>query len=726
MIHSLAFLALVVVASAVFAVSVTRLYRIMALGRVNDLRPLDHLGDRILSVLIYFFGQKKVGERMSYQQPAGATSKHHYFIFYGFIIITIGTVEFLIQGLLYGLVPDFSFRLFLGPLYPVLAWSIDIFNALVLVMIAYAYFRRIVIRPRLIPLSGDAGFILAQIALLMISHFGFHGFHAAAEGQAATSYGPISDALGAAFAGNTSAHTLSEVFRYTHAVVLLFFLNYLPYSKHIHILGSLPNIYFRELGQKGVMPKLNLDDEGDWGVGKVEQFSWKSLMDQYACTECARCSNFCPAYNTEKPLSPMHLIHDIKFEMADRGPLLLQLGALRKQAGVTATDKSEAEQQLEKAPAALKAQLEDVQKKLDELPPLVGGRIKDETLWACTTCGACQEVCPVFINHPLKIQQMKTHLVLAESRMPTELTRTFQNLERNGNPWGINREQRMEWAEGLSVPVPTVEDNPEFEYLLFVGCAAAFDDRIKKSMRALVEVLHTANVSFAVMGKQEGCSGDPARRAGNEFVFQEQAQANVEAMNEAKVKRIVTSCPHCFHTLKNEYPQFGGNYEVLHHSQLLAHLIESKKLLIDQKMDQKVTFHDSCYLGRWNGIYDAPRTILSATASGELKELGRAKQHGFCCGAGGGRMWQEEKGPRVNRNRTEEILQSGAEVAAVACPFCTIMITDGVKDAGAEEKVQVLDVAEVVRKSLKNIKAKKEAAAAPESAGEGAAPSSSN
>ncbi|HNF98055.1 MAG TPA: (Fe-S)-binding protein, partial [Pseudomonadota bacterium] len=237
--------------------------------------------------------------------------------------------------------------------------------------------------------------------------------------------------------------------------------------------------------------------------------------------------------------------------------------------------------------------------------------------------------------------------------------------------------------------------------------AAAFDDRIKKSMRALVEVLHAAGTSFAVLGKSEGCSGDPARRAGNEFVFQEQAQANVDAFNEAKVKRIVTSCPHCFHTLKNEYPQFGGNYEVLHHSELLAHLLSSGKLQPDTKMNQKVTFHDSCYLGRWNGVYDAPRTVIDAVATGVI-ELGRKKERGFCCGAGGGRMWQEEKGPRVNRNRTEEVLQSGAEVAAVACPFCTIMITDGVKDAQAEEKVQVLDIAEVVRKTLK-VKAEKKA-----------------
>lgn len=706
MVSSLLFAALLLVASAVFMRSALRLYRIMARGKDNDLKLTDRIGSRIASVLIYFFGQKKVGEPMSYATPAGATSKHHLFIFYGFLIITVGTVEFMIQGLLWDVVPGFSFRMIMGPLYPVLAWSIDIFNGLVLCMILYAYFRRVVVKPRLIPLSGDAAFILAQIGLLMISHFGFHGFHYASAASP-ESYGPLSDAIGKAMVGTGGAHVISEVSRWVHAGILLFFLNYLPYSKHIHILGSMPNIYFRKLDQKGVMPKINLDDESEWGVGKIEQFSHKSLLDQYACTECARCSNYCPAYNTEKPLSPMHLIHDLKDEMKARGDLSMQIDALKKQAGVTATDKSEADAQLEKAPEPLKKQISDLLAKLEEMPPLVGGRIKDETLWSCTTCGACQEVCPVFIDHPLKIQQMKTHLVLTEGRIPTELQRTFQNLERNGNPWGINEDERMGWAEDLDVPVPTVSEKPDFEYLLFVGCAAAYDDRIKKSMRALVEVLHAAGTSFAVLGKKEGCSGDPARRAGNEFLFQEQAQANVDALNEASVKRIVTSCPHCFHTLKNEYPQFGGKYEVIHHSELLAHLLSTGKLQAETKMNQKVTFHDSCYLGRWNGIYDAPRTVLEAVSSGELVELGRKKERGFCCGAGGGRMWQEEKGPRVNRNRTEEVLATGAEVAAVACPFCTIMITDGVKDAQAEEKVQVLDIAEVVRKSLKNMAAKK-------------------
>lgn len=720
MIKPLVFAALCAIAFAIFGRTVLRLYRIMARGRTNDLRPFDRVGQRIMSVLVYFFAQKKVAERMAYDRPAAATSYHHLLIFWGFLVVTITTIEFIVNGVL----PAFSLRL-LGPVGTFIYYSVDLFTGIIVLMLCYALFRRVIVRPRLIPMSLDAGLILLQIGLLMITYFFMHAGEVAQAyalkgtlnglglpaDQLGLHFGPITDSLGSVLYGSFSAETLNlitEVSYWLHLGVFLFFLNYLPFSKHIHILGALPNIYFRELGQKGIMPKLNLEDETDWGVGKIEQFSWKSLMDQYACTECARCSNFCPAFNTDKPLSPMHLIHDLKDEMIARYAALESKNSSDPaKEGAAAGAGSEAG-----ADAAA-----EVRGPATDLPPLVGGRIKDETLWACTTCGACQEVCPVFINHPLKIQQMKTHLVLTEARMPVELQRTFTNLERNGNPWGVAAEERMAWAEQLpeGVKVPTVEDSPNPEYLLFVGCAAAFDDRIKKSMRALVEVLHAAKVSFAVLGRSEGCSGDPARRAGHEYLFQEQAKQNVEAMNTAGIKKVVTSCPHCFHTIKNEYPQFGGTYEVVHHSELLERLIAEKKLELDQKLNQKVTFHDSCYLGRWNSVYEAPRAVLNAVSQGDIVELPRRKQHGFCCGAGGGRMWQEEHGPRVNRNRTKEILETGAEVAAVACPFCTIMITDGVKDAGAEEKVQVLDVAEVVRKSLKNIAAKKAATETPAS-----------
>jgi Fe-S oxidoreductase len=667
--------ALVLVAGlATLGWTVARLVRFMMQGKKNDL-SLEPLEERMLSVLVYWLGQRKVAQKPMDRAKRGFTSKHHLIIFWGFLIVTIGTVEVWVNGL-----SGFDFSFLPAVVYQPMVWAVDLFNLLVLFAIGFAAFRRLVVKPRLIPMSLDAGIILSAIAGLMVTHFLFHGFEMAAAGKT-LGYKPVSSVFATWFAGMApgTAQLLGEVFWWSHVVLGLGFINYVPYSKHIHILGSLPNIFFRKLEQKGVMPKLDLEDESDWGVGKIEQFSWKSLMDQYACTECARCSNFCPAFNTDKPLSPMQLIHDLRDEMIDRGEA--------KKAG----------------------------KNPDELPPLVGGRIKDETLWACTTCGACQEVCPVFIDHPLKILQMRTHLVLTESRMPPELARTFSNLEKNSNPWGIAAEKRMEWAEGVPGGVPTFDENPGAEYLLFVGCAGAFDDRIKRSMRALVEVLHHARVSFAVLGHAEGCSGDPARRAGNEYLFQMQAEANVSAINETKVRKVIASCPHCFHTIKNEYPQFGGEYEVIHHSQLIAHLIEAGRLRPEQEIEVKsFTYHDSCYLGRWNGVYDAPRKILDAVTlsgcRGEVVEMSRSRQHGFCCGGGGGRMWMEEEAPRVNNDRAKEIIATGAEAVAVACPFCTIMVSDGLKAFNAEEKVQVLDVAEVIAKSLKRVKKGKAAA----------------
>ncbi len=674
------FTPLLVAALAIFGVTVTRLTKLLLRGRPEN--RFDRWPERLLSVAIYFLGQAKVGEPPSYDAARrGVTSRHHLWIFWGFLLITIGTVELWANGI----VPAFNLSFVGDTPYAVLKVLIDWMNLIVLVMIVYGFVRRIFLKPRLIPMNLDAGLILGMIGLLMVSHFVYHGFRfAASELDPWATRWSISGWLGEKLGhGGEGYAVVSEIGWWVHVITLLVFLNYIPYSKHIHLLGALPNILFRNLDARIVGWKRNLEDENDYGVGRIEQFTWKQLLDGYACTECARCSNFCPAYNTDKPLSPMHLIHDMKHEMIERGDIELKIQKIQKETN-----------------GAGGAQVEALQKQLEELPPLVGGRIKDETLWACTTCGACQEVCPVFIEHPRAIVDMRTYLVLSESRMPVELQRTFTNLERNSNPWGIGADQRMAWAAGLEVP--TVAENPGAEYLLFVGCAGAFDDRIKKSMRALVQLLRAAKVSYAVLGEEEQCSGDPARRGGNEYLFQMQAQANVDAMNAAKVTKVIASCPHCFHTIKNEYPSFGGKYEVIHHSQLLAHLLQAGKLTPTNPVAANFTYHDSCYLGRWNGEYDAPRQVLEAVpGSGGLIELGRKKQHGFCCGGGGGRMWMEEKiGTRVNRNRTDEILATGAKIAAVACPYCTIMITDGVKDAGAEEKIEVLDIAEVLVRTL--------------------------
>jgi Fe-S oxidoreductase len=682
----LIFAALMVLAFGLFIWTAQRYIRVMLRGGA-DLRPrFDQLGKRLAMILIYFFGQKKVAER---QVPPSPPSYHHLFIFWGFLIITIGTVELLIAGV----VPGFHLSLLLGTtVYAGLRGVIDVFNLIVLAMIGYAFFRRLVIKPRLIPMSLDAALILGAIGMLMVTFFLSESLHAVAAGATAVTAAPISSGLARAFAGlpGGAAFVVGEAAYWTHVVIVLAFLNYLPYSKHIHLLGALPNILTMNLSERKLdIPKMNLEDEGQWGVGKYEQFSWKQLLDTYACTECARCSNYCPANATDKPLSPMQLIHDIRYEMLDTGTVALEVQHLQE-----VHDTADALERPE-----IRARLDGAKQRLDALQPMVGGRIKEETLWSCTMCGACQEACPVFIEHPLKILQMRQNLVLAQEKVPSDLARAFRNIERASNPWGIGADQRMDWAEGLDVP--TIEDRPNPEYLLWVGCAGAFDQRIRKQTQAMVKLLKAAGVDYAVLGHSESCTGDPARRGGNEMLFQMQAEANVETLNATGVRKIITSCPHCLHTLRHDYPQFGGSWQVIHHTQLLAHLLESGKLKTDGEKLGKVVYHDSCYLGRWNGEFDAPRAVIKRLPVVGVVEPARARAKGFCCGAGGGRMFMEEKtGARVNRNRAEELVKTGADTIAVACPFCNVMMTDGMKDLNKEDEVKVLDVAELLASRL--------------------------
>jgi len=732
----IAFAIFVIAAHVLFIYNVARFAQVTMLGRPANLR--ESWGERVMSLLKFFFGQRKVMEEKS--------SWHHLAIYWGFLVLTVATTEMLISGLLGHW---FTLGTIVGDtIYGGIRLAIDVMNAVVFLAVSYALVRRLVIKPKFVPANLDALLILGAILTLVLTHYGHHAWGMAARGQV-DSMMPVATALGQlvgvfSVEGATAVPTYapgwstvaSEMHWWGHMTIILAFLNYLPWSKHIHVLASGPNILLRDQDQRMVMPKLRLfDGEADdpdaeplmenWGVGKLEDFSWKSLLDNYACTECARCTTYCPAFATDKPLSPMHLIHDLKYEMKDRGFRILDIKGLTKKIGVNTeipapgiealppeddTPEAEALARREQAWEAAGAdaatkplvdRVEAIKQELAGMPPLVGGRIKDETLWACTTCGACQEVCPVFIDHPLKIVQMRTHIVLNDEtgRTPGELVSTFGNIENAGNPWGLPQSDRMKWASDLAVP--TIADVPDAEYLLFVGCAGSYSDISQKTTRALVRCLEAAGVSYAVLGEDEPCTGDSLRRGGNEMAFQMLAQVNVDMLNEAGVKKIIASCPHCFHTIANEYPQFGGNYEVIHHSQLIAHLVDSGRLKVQTPLGKRLTYHDSCYLGRWNGVYDEPRRALAHATGQEVVELPRNREHGFCCGAGGARMWMEEDaGKRVNVNRAKEVIEAGVEVVAVGCPFCKTMLSDGVKHFDKDEDLAVLDIAEVVAAGL--------------------------
>ncbi|MEO8844697.1 MAG: (Fe-S)-binding protein [Kofleriaceae bacterium] len=702
---------LLLAASLAFFARTTYLFGRGVFAGVADPRPrLDQLSGRMLDVGIYFFGQKKVAE----EGPSHRTSKHHLFIFWGFLIITVATLDTVVSSIFTGvsleLLPDMVYR----PIYTL----IDAFNVIVLVMIIWAFVRRILVKPALIPMNLDAGLILGGIGALMVTHFLMHAYQIAGDltaGGAAPWWLPVSGTIAKWLSPlpAAQAHHGHVIAYWLHILILLTFLNYLPYSKHIHLLGALPNIFARNRSERRMdLPKIDLEDDKQWGVGNFEQFSWKSLLDTYACTECARCTNYCPAYTTGKNLSPMQLVHDIRYEMLDRVQLKDKIAALEGNIAALeafAKDQDDDHDHVhDHAPPAdlvfARGELGTAQAELAAMPKMTGGRIAEDTLWACTTCGACQEVCPVFIEHPLKILQMRQNLVLEQEKTPPELQRTYRNIERQSNPWGIGNDQRMDWAKDLDVKL--IEDHPNPEYILWVGCAGAFDARIIKQTRAMIKVLNTAGVEYAVLGHSEACTGDPARRTGNEMLFQALAEQNIETLKAANAKKVVTSCPHCLHTLRHDYPQFGGNFEVVHHTQLIDHLYRTNKLRSDEMNAPvgSITYHDSCYLGRWNREFDAPREVLKAVGIPNIVEMPRNKQHGFCCGAGGGRMFMEEhEGQRVNENRTNEIIEAQVDAVAVACPFCNIMLTDGMKTANVEDKIQVLDIAELVARSIPDV-----------------------
>ncbi len=428
---------------------------------------------------------------------------------------------------------------------------------------------------------------------------------------------------------------------------ILFFGNYLPYSKHFHIITSVPNIFFMKLEPMGRLGTPDLESSERFGVSRVEDLSWKSVLDGYTCTECGRCRVVCPTALTGKPLDPKVFIGDVRD-------------------AVTGGDAGDPRRRSRAAATAMR-------------PPgaeLIGGWLTEETIWACTTCGFCTTACPVFIIPAVdKIVEMRRHLVLERADFPKEMQTAFRGMETNGNPWGIAAASRADWASDLPVVTMAEAEGKDVEVLFWVGCAGSYEDRAKRVSKAIVEILNEAGVSFAILGTEETCNGDSARRMGNEYLFQILAQQNVETLNGYGVKKIVTNCPHCFNCIGDEYPAFGGNYEVIHATELVARLVAEGRIRLTEPVRETISYHDACYLGRYNGVYDAPRRILRAIPGVELKELPRTCEKGLCCGAGGGRMWMEEKlGTRINQERMKEIEAAGTGAVGVSCPFCMIMI----------------------------------------------------
>ncbi|MFA5804526.1 MAG: heterodisulfide reductase-related iron-sulfur binding cluster [Melioribacteraceae bacterium] len=620
--------------------------------------------ERIKNVLKIAFAQSKL-----LQDPIAGTI--HFFIFWGFMLFLFAVLETIIQGFY----PAFSLH-FLGSVFSAITIVQDIFGLLVIVSVLWALFRRFIQRVPRLDVKGhklDAAIILFLILGVVIAMFGQNITHIINSNFILADYEvrPISSQLAGSFFNGVSESSkiLYEVFWWTHILIIFGFMNFLPYSKHFHVFTSIPNVYFSKIGDnKNALKKLNLEDENvaQYGAADFEHLSWKQVLDGFACTECGRCTASCPAAATGKKLSPREIIVSIRHRTEEKAPLLI------KKVG-------EENELMQKT--------------------LVHNYISDEELWACTTCMACVYECPVTIEHVDSIVDMRRNLVLGESNFPPELNIVFKNIETNYTPWAFNAQDRANWAEGMNIK--TMAEDANTEYLFWVGCAGSFDARYQKVTKSIAQLMQKANINFRILGVEEKCNGDTARRLGNEYLAQMMMQENVETLNNYGVKKIVTGCPHCYNSLKNEYPQFGGNFEVVHHTELIQKMLEDGKIkLKDEEVKSKITYHDSCYLGRYNDIYDSPRDSLKMIKGTELIEMGRNREKGFCCGAGGGRMFLEEKeGTRINNNRAEEAINTKADTVASACPFCMTMLTDGIKSFERSDSVNVKDVAEIILES---------------------------
>ena len=628
-------------------------------------RPLE----RMTGALLISLGQQKVLQRVKYGDYAGIG---HAIIFWGFLTFMLSYGIFIFAASVDGGFPEWVLTETGVRVY---SQYLDILAAVLAGALVWAFVRRWVLTPSRLAFDltrhSDALIIVVLIMGLMLSTILTHAFWVAQGGTGPEADVFIGKALGELFTdlglGISAANTLQGVFWWSHLSIILIFTAYIPFTKHMHMFAAPVNAYFRSLEPKGALPMMDLENTEKFGAGRVQDFTWKQLLDGYACAVCGRCTDVCPAHLTGKQLSPMHIVENLKDHMVaighqgDRNP-----------------------EHVEPSP---------ILNGLD-------GVISETSIWDCLNCGACMEECPVTVEHVPTIMDMRRHLVLEESKAPESAMNALLSLEQRGHPWRGTQYSRTDWAEGLDVP--TLAEKPDAEVLFWVGCTPALEQRSQAIARSMAKILKAAKVDFAILGDEETCTGDPARRMGNEYLFQILAQQNIDTMNRYNVKKVVTTCPHCFNTMKNEYPQLGGNFEVLHYSQFVDQLIKKGSIKPVKLMDVTMAYHDSCFLGRHNGIYDEPRDVAKAIPGLKLVEMGsRCRERGFCCGAGGGHMWIEEsQGTRVNHARTDQFLETGADVVGVSCPFCVQMLSEGIQAKGLESEKEAKDVLEILADSL--------------------------
>jgi Fe-S oxidoreductase len=696
-------------AGGFFAWTAHRRWGQLVVGRPEPRFSLagGELWDRLLDVGIYALGQKKM-PRGRYTVAGLA----HIAIFAAFMVLGLNSVLLWARG--YD--PDFDFWGLLAhgtPLGDGYALARDLVSVAAIGGTLVFFYYRVVARSQRMTLGSEGLVILGIIATMMLADLTYNGArlaraaHIAGEPLRMSPVEPFSSLVGMLLRG--TSYGMVRFFEHLgfwwHAMWVLAFGNMLPYSKHFHIITSFPNVFTRVREPRGALPRVDdlegkVEREEPVGFKTILDLSWKDKLDLYTCTECGRCSDNCPAYTTGKKLSPKHLTlalrdHLYAAERALLGESPDIADAPTKAIGPGADGKR---RELATNPPAPKDGYFQESRVVDLVPNV----LHPDVIWACTTCRACEEHCPVMISYVDKIVQMRREEVMVKNEFPAELMKPFNAMETNGNPWNLSRMQRADWAAGLDIP--TVADAPDFDVLYWVGCAASYDDRAKRVARDVARLMRHAGVKFAILGTEESCTGDPARRAGNEYLFQILAQGNIETLNGYGVdeKVIVTACPHCFNTLLNEYPQLGGRYEVVHHTDFLNGLVARGKLVPSKPVEAKVAYHDSCYLGRYNDVYESPRAILSRIPGVQLVEVPYwNRSRGLCCGAGGAQMWMEEQNEhRVNRKRTLQLLDTGATKLASACPFCMTMVTDGIKAEDKEESIENLDVAELLARSV--------------------------